>query len=145
MPLMTTAAPAQGPPPGMMTPGTTPGFSQLDGPPPDLSQSMGMNNGMPPLGSLVAPVPASGLPQPMLDGMQATFDRWMTEMQGMAQATPDLAPDWNAVMQAVLNVRSKLQQAGAGPTAPTSPGAGFPAGGIDERGSGGPPLAPVGR
>ena len=126
---------------GLPVPGTTPGANQLDGPPPSMTQSLGQGNGnpMPPMGAMAPPIASAQLPPEMLSGMQSAADAMVQTLNSFAQATPDLAQDWAAVLTALQSAMSKLQLAGAGPTSPTSTGPGFPGGGIDQNG---PPRLP---
>jgi hypothetical protein len=125
--------------PGLPMPGTGPGASQLDGPPPNPALGPGMNPGTP-LGQAVTgqkpsagPVPSSQLPIPVLTGMQQAADSMNTMLDAFAQIAPDLAPDALLVKQALAAFMSKVQAAGAGPTAPTATGTPFPGGGMDQQ------------
>ncbi len=117
-------------------PGTTPGDSMLNQPPPSPAPATGQNPGTPlgALGSLVPPIPSHQLPPEVLTGILQAGEQMSQMIDSFAQATPDLATDWAAVKNTLLSAMSKVLQAGAGPTAATAPGPNFPGGGIDRGG-----------
>jgi hypothetical protein len=128
----------------MPSPASIPGGTVLDGPPPAPGLEQGMNPGMP-IGDLMGgagsgarQMGADQLPPEVLTGMQQAADTIRDMIDGFAQITPNLAPDWAIVKAALESAMSKVQQAGAGPVSPISTGPGFPGGGLDR---GGLPLA----
>lgn len=114
-------------------PGTVPGDSLLNSPPPSPAVATGMNPGTP-LGALVPPIPAHQLPPEVLTGILQAGEQISQMIDSFAQATPDLAADWAAAKNALMAAMSKVLQAGAGPTTPTATGPNFPGGGIDRGG-----------
>jgi hypothetical protein len=121
-------------------PGTTPGDSMLNAPPPSPAVATGQNPGTP-LGALVPPIPSHQLPPEVLQGILQAGEQIAQMIDSFAQATPDLAMDWAAAKNALMTAMSKVLQAGAGPTSPTATGPNFPGGGLDR---GGMPSAPSG-
>ena len=117
----------------MPAPDTIPGDSMLNQPPPSPAVATGQNPGVP-LGSLVPPIPTHQLPPEVLTGILQAGEQISQMYDSFAQATPDLATDWAAAKNALLSAMSKVLQAGAGPTSPTSTGPQFPGGGIDRGG-----------
>lgn len=138
--------------PGAYQPGTLPGDRVLDGPPPSASQATNGSTGVPPqpgvaggagggIGAMgVAPlnVSAGQMPPEVLTGILQAGESISKMLDSFAQVTPDLAPDWVAVKNALLAAMAKVLQAGAGPTSPVAPGPQFPGGGLDR--GGGPPA-----
>lgn len=115
------------------------GYSALDGPPPSPATETGMSPGTSPaLGSLVPPIPASGLPPQMLQGMMQAGESVISIIDSFAQAAPDVSPEAALAKDAFMTLLAKLAQAGAPPTSSQAPGPGFPGGGFDR---GGMPLA----
>lgn len=108
----------------------------LDAPPPSPAQPPMPQGG---LGALVGPgmgaangsVPSGSQPEPVLKGIMEAGVQIGLMLDQFAQATPDLAADWDAVKEALQSALGKLMVAGAPPTGPTSPGSGFPGGGFD--------------
>lgn len=120
-------------------PGTTPGFSQLDGPPPSPALAQGVNPGMPPMGSMVPPVTqAGGLPPEVLSGILEAGQTMIETLDSFSQVAPDLATDFAQAKAALMQALAKVAQAGGGPTRPDVTGPGFPGGGFDQ---GAMPLA----
>jgi hypothetical protein len=129
----------------MPAPGTTAGFSQLDGPPPSPAVDGGMAPGpsMPPggLGSMVGggmAVQSGSMPPEVLTGMLQAGETIVESLDSFAQIAPDLAPDFALAKDMLLRALAKVMQAGGGPTRPNAAGPGFPGGGFDQ---GGMPLA----
>lgn len=114
-------------------PGTAPGESMLNSPPPSPAVEQGQNPGVP-LGSLVPPIPSAQLPPEVLTGILQAGEQISQMLDSFAQATPDLATDWAMAKAALMSAMSKVLQAGAGPTAPTATGPNFPGGGFDRGG-----------
>jgi hypothetical protein len=132
-------------PTSLPAPGTTAGFSQLDGPPPSPAMETGMSPGpsMPPggLGSLVGggmPVSSGMMPPEVLTGILQAGETMIGTIDSFAQVAPDLAPDFAVAKQALMAALAKVMQAGGGPTSPNAAGPGFPGGGFDQ---GAMPLA----
>ena len=124
------------------TPGTLQGSDVLDQPPPSPALSTGVNPGTPaPMSQMGGPADAlhsQMLPPDVLTGMLKVTTKMAEDLNALAQMTPDLAPYWAAVHDALTEVMSRVFMAGGGPTSPTAPGPGYPGGGIDR---GGLPLA----
>lgn len=130
-------------------PGTLPGGSQLDGPPPSPAPQAGASTGVPlqpgggsqaGIGGMgVAPLDVNSgqMPPEVLTGILQAGESISKMYDSFAQVTPDLAPDWANCKNALLAVMAKVLQAGAGPTSPVAPGPQFPGGGLDK--GGGPP------
>lgn len=122
--------------------GTLPGDQMLDGPPPSPAFEGSGSTGEPtpapgqpgPLGQLVPPIGAGQLPPQVLTGILQAGQQMVQAIDSFSQVTPDLAPDWEAVKQSLLNAMAKVLQAGAGPTSSTAPGSNFSGGGIDRGG-----------
>ena len=114
-------------------PGTMPGDSMLNQPPPSPVGQTGMNPGTP-LGGLVPPIPSNQLPPEVLQGILQAGEQISTMYDSFAQATPDLAPAWAMAKEALMMAMSKVLQAGSGPTSPTATGPQFPGGGFDKGG-----------
>lgn len=126
-------------PPGISAayqPGTLPGGTVLDGPPPNPADQLGASTGVP-LGDLVDPMPTNQLPIPMLTGFLQSLEATHKMLAGYAQAMPQLGPKIGLAQAALIDLSADVMAAGAGPTSPVNPGPQFPAGGID--GGGGPP------
>lgn len=123
-------------------PGTTPGDAALDGPPPSPAFEQGMNPGQATtpqvgaggLGGLVPQLSSSGLPPQVLSGMLSAAEQMVATLDSFAQVTPDLAPDWAAAKEALLNAMAKVLQAGAAPPSATAIGSNFSGGGLDRGG-----------
>jgi hypothetical protein len=97
----------------------------------------GMSTGVP-LGNLVPPMESSRLPPEILTGMLqgcASIERMLLSFASM---TPDLAPAWAAVKEALLMAMSQVVQSGGGPVSPVAAGPQYPGGGLDS--GGGPPA-----
>lgn len=127
----------------MAQPGTLPGGTVLDGPPPSPAMAQGMSPGLP-LQDLLrgpgaSPVPPDAIPPEMLTGIQQAGEQMITMIQSFAQALPGLSQDWAIVLAALQAALSKVQQAGSGPVSPIAAGPSFPGGGFDRAGL--PPLA----
>lgn len=93
---------------------------------------------MPPLGQMVPALPAHQVPPEVLTGILQAGEKMVTMIDAFAQATPDLSQEWAGAKAALMMALSRVLEAGAGPTTPTSPGPNFPGGGIDR---GAMPLA----
>lgn len=114
-----------GPVPGGGGP-PVPGASPVGGAPGGSSPA-----GMGAMGSPI-PVGAGQLPPEILTGVMSVGQQIVQNLDGLAQVTPELGPDWQAVKQLLMQTLSKLLVSGASPASPTSPGASaFPGGGID--------------
>jgi hypothetical protein len=87
-----------------------------------------------PLGAMVPQIPANQLAPEVLTGMMQGAEKMALVIDGFAQVTPDLAPDWALVKQALEMAMAKVLAAGAGATSPNAPGAQFPGGGFDRGG-----------
>lgn len=102
--------------------------------------SPSLTNGNEPIGgpamsAMGAPlqIGSDQLPPEILQGVMAVGQN-VTEMIGsLAQITPDLAQDWEAIKQLILATLAKLLTQGAPPPSPTAPGSAFPGvvGGMD--------------
>ena len=114
--------------------------SALDGPPPSPQSMGGGPTGQPTpfsLSSLAPPaVPSAQMPPEMLTAIMQSSQKIATLFDSYAQATPDLAQDWQSLKDALAQVLAKLMQSGAGPTSPTATGSQFPA--AFDRGTAGP-------
>lgn len=123
-------------PTSMSAPGTQPGQTTLDSPPPSSALTSGSQSGFPPVNApgTPPPVPSHQLPPEVLNGMMQAATAMSSTLDSFAQMTPDLAADWALVKQDLQTALSKLQLAGAGPTSPTAPGPDFPGGGLDANG-----------
>jgi hypothetical protein len=84
------------------------------------------------------PVPTAGLPKDVLTGIVQTTVQMSETINSLAQIVPDLAPDLEAVRQALAVFASKVLMVGGGAATPTATGPGFPGGGLDR---GAQPLA----
>lgn len=104
--------------------------SAIDGPPPSpQSIGSGPTGQQTPfsLDQLAPPVESTRLPPEMLTGIMQAAQDIATKLDSFAQATPDMAPDWAAVKDALATALAKLTVAGAAPTSPTATGPAFPA------------------
>lgn len=126
------------PPIGLPSPGSTPGFSQLDGPPPSPALENGMNPGMPPLGQMVPQQGTGQLPPEVLSGILEAGQTMVSTLESFAQVTPELASAWGQAKAALMNALSLVAQAGGSASRPDITGPGFPGGGFDR---GAMPLA----
>lgn len=126
-----------GAPPVVSQPGTIPGDGALDQAPPSPATQSGMSTGVP-LGNLVQPVQSSQLPPEILTGMLQGAAQIEKMLLSFAQITPDLAPAWGAVKEALLQAMAQVVTSGGGPTSPVATGTQFPGGGLDT--GGGPPA-----
>lgn len=124
-------------PTGLPAPGTSPGFSQLDDPPPSPAVEQGMSPGVP-LGSMVPPLETAQLPPEVLSGILQAGESIVESLDSFAAVLPQLGPDFAQAKAAVMAALAKVMQAGGGPTRPNAAGPGFPGGGFDR---GGMPLA----
>lgn len=122
--------------PSAYQPGTMPGTTVLDTPPPSPAMEMGSSTGTP-MGDLVDPLPTNQLPIPMLTGFLQSLESVHKMLAGYAQAMPQIAQKIGAVQAALIDLSADVMAAGAGPTSPVNPGPQFPGGGIDS--GGGPP------
>jgi len=127
----------------MASPADIPGGTALDGPPPSPALEQGVNPGLP-LGDLMggrgsaASVTADQFPPEVLAGVLSAGQSMSEAVDSFAQMMPNLAQDWAIVKAALQSALAKVQQAGAGPVSPMSPGPNFPGGGFSRAGS---PLA----
>jgi hypothetical protein len=128
-------------PSSLPTPGTTPGFSALDGPPPSPAVEGGMSTGAspsnPPLGSMVpmgAGMASTALPPEVLTGAVQAGESMVKTLDAFAQMMPDLGPDILMAKDALMRVLARMVQSGAGPTSPQAPGPNFPGGGFESGG-----------
>jgi hypothetical protein len=111
--------------------------SQLDSMPPSPG-SIGNNPGTSPtptLGAMGGPlqIGSAQLPPEILQGALQVGQNITELLDGLAQVTPDLGMDWQAVKQLLLATLAKLVANGAPPASATSPGSAFPGvtGGMD--------------
>lgn len=109
----------------------------LDQAPPSPATQTGMSTGVP-LGNLVPPIQSSQLPPEILTGMLQGCSAIEKMLLSFASITPDLAPAWGAVKEALLQAMAQVVQSGGGPVSPVAAGPQFPGGGIDN--GGGPPA-----
>lgn len=89
-----------------------------------------------PMGAMAQPVPSTGMPAPVLDGILQAVDTVSQTLDACAQVTPDLAADWDVVKTALQAVASKLLVSG-GRSGPTAAGPNYPGGGFDAGQAGG--------
>ena len=120
-----------------LSPGTLPGGTALDSPPPSPAAETGLNPGTS-LGSLVPPIQSNQVPPEILTGILQSGESMSKSLDAFAQALPDLAPDFALAKDTLQRALSTVLMAGGGPTAPNAPGPNFPGGGFDR---GGMPLA----
>lgn len=116
--------------------------SQLDAPPPSPAQpGLGALAGDPMAGMMggSGAVPGMGGPQvpgqvppalPVIQGILDGGTQIALMLDSFAQATPQFAPQLDAVKQALQVYLGSLVNAGAGPTGPTAAGQPFPGGGF---------------
>lgn len=126
-----------GPPPAVGTPGTIPGQTVLDQAPPSPAMQTGMSTGVP-LGNLVPPMDSNQLPPEVLTGMLQGCAAIEKMLLSFASMTPDLAPAWANVKEALLQAMAQVVQSGGGPVSPVATGPQYPGGGLDS--GGGPPA-----
>lgn len=115
------------------------GGDALNGPPPS-PQMMGSGptGGQPFSFDQLAPpqVPSNQLPPEVLSGVVASSEKIGQLLDSYAQIAPDLGPKFQALKDMLQSLLAELVSNGAGATAPTNPGAQFPA--AFERGTAGP-------
>lgn len=121
----------------MAFPPPSPAASPLDQMPPSpalLAGAPGASAGMSPdvMGGPIA-IGSAQLPPEILQGVMAIGQNISELLQGLAQITPDLGADWQALRQLLLATLSKVLSNGAGPAGATNPGNAFPGvvGGMD--------------
>lgn len=110
--------------------------SSLDAPPPSPAQpGLGALAGADPMGMSAGPggpqVPGQVPPAlPVIQGILDGGTQIALMLDSFAQATPQFAPQLDAVKQALQVYLGSLVNAGAGPTGPTAAGQPFPGGGF---------------
>lgn len=116
-------------------------------PPPTAASPLDVMPPAPPMGAATPPgldamnagapamqIGSAQLPPEVLTGIMQAGQTMAQTIEGFAQVTPDLGPDWLAVKQLLMQVLAKLATSGAGPASATSPGIAFPAGGAERGG-----------
>lgn len=93
----------------------------------------GIPGGLDQMGSPLA-LGTGQLPPEILTGIMQAGQTMAQTIEGLAQMTPELGADWQAVRQLLLQVLSKLLAQGAGPASPTATGTAFPGGGMERGG-----------
>lgn len=73
------------------------------------------------------------LPQEVLEGVMQVGQKVTEQLDALAQITPDLGADWQAIKQLLLATLAKLLTSGAPPASPDGTGSAFPGvtGGMD--------------
>ena len=115
-------------------PGTLPGSGPMDTPPPSPAIPGGGAGGqMPTLSGLSQPTPigSANLPPEILTGIIQAAQKIDGMFDAFAQATPDLAADWDLCKVTLQRALGKVLSSGGGPTTPTAPGSQFPGGGLN--------------
>ena len=124
----------------MPIPGTLPGASVLDAPPPNPSTSTAGNNpgfsmaAMAQGASTPAMLGAQALPPEVLQGALKMGEGMVESYDQLAQLLPQFAPQWLQAKNALLDVLANVASLGAPPTSPTAAGSNFPGGGFDKGG-----------
>lgn len=67
------------------------------------------------------------MPPEILTGIMQSAETINDLLTAYAQTVPDMAPDFQALQDALAQVLAKLVQQGAGSTSPTATGPAFPA------------------
>lgn len=116
-----------------LPPGGAPGGTGvLDAPPPSPSVPGGGAGGqqMPTFGGLAPPAQlgAAQMPPEILTGIMQAAEKISSMFDAFAQATPDLAADWDILKDLLQRTMGKVLVAGGGPTSPNATGGGFPGG-----------------
>jgi hypothetical protein len=105
----------------------------MDGPPPSPALAptgpQGMRGLAPPL-----PIPSAQLPPEILAGVMQVADRITTDFQSLAQALPDLSPEFLMIQELLQQALGKILQAGGTPPSATATGPSFPGGGFAQGG-----------
>lgn len=123
-------------PPSPGSVGSNPGTSPTGGPPAGPSDDPAAG-AAPGLDALAGPTPlqiGSGqMPQEVLQGVMQVGQKVSEQIDALAQITPDLGADWQAVKQLLLATLAKLLVNGAPPPDAASAGSAFPGitGGMD--------------
>jgi hypothetical protein len=77
-------------------------------------------------GSTPLQIGSGQLPQEVLQGVMQVGQKVSEQLDALAQVTPDLGPDWQAVKQLLLATLAKLLTNGAPPASPAGAGSAFP-------------------
>jgi hypothetical protein len=77
-------------------------------------------------GSTPLQIGSGQLPQEVLQGVMQVGQKVSEQLDALAQVTPDLGPDWQAVKQLLLATLAKLLTNGAPPASPDGAGSAFP-------------------
>ena len=122
-------------PPSPGSVGSNPGTSPV--PPPGPPDAAGGDPAAPGLDAMAGSTPlqiGSGqLPQEILQGVMQVGQDLSDKIDSLAQITPDLGADWQAIKQLLLATLAKLLVNGAPPASPAGAGSAFPGvtGGMD--------------
>ena len=126
-------------PPSPGSVGSNPGTSPTPGAPPPAGPSDGDDASAGPVGldamggSTPLQIGSGQLPQEVLQGVMQVGQQLSEKIDALAQITPDLGADWQAVKQLLLATLAKLLVNGAPPPDAAGAGSAFPGvtGGMD--------------
>lgn len=115
-------------------PGTLNQSTPLDGPPPTPAvPGGGLGGGMPSFAGLAGTagsrgVPTNQMPPEILTGIMQAGEKISSMFDAFAQATPELAADWDMLKDMLQRTLGKVLVSGSGPVSPNATGSAFPGG-----------------
>lgn len=80
------------------------------------------------------PIPSAQMPPEILAGVMQAADRITQDFQALAQALPDLSPEFLMIQDLLQQALGKVLQAGGTPPTPTATGSPFSGGGLGQGG-----------